>query len=239
MSVPRQPPRRIGVIGGMGPEATVLFMSKLLRATSARDDSDHIPLLVDSNTQVPSRIEALIEGTGDDPAPVLAAMARRLIDAGAEALAMPCNTAHNYADTIRDAAEGVPFLDMVQATIRHLARQPSPPRKVGILGSTALIRTGLYDRALAAASMAALYPAAQDSVLAAIRAIKADRFDDATRADLQRAIRELEQAGAETILIACSEFSIITDRLTASIPTLDTLDILVGETKSFALAPDS
>ena len=84
--------RRVGILGGMGPQATILIMQKLIACVSAEDDSDHIPLIVDQNPQVPSRIAHLIEGMGADPGPVLAGMARRLVAAGAEALAMPCNT---------------------------------------------------------------------------------------------------------------------------------------------------
>lgn len=90
-------PRRVRILGGMEPEATALLMSRIITATSARDDAIHVPLIVDQTPQGPSRIAALVEGTGRDPAPVLAAMARRLEGAGAEALAMPCNTAHHYA----------------------------------------------------------------------------------------------------------------------------------------------
>ena len=64
--------RRVGILGGMGPQATILLMQKVLDTVPAADDADHIPLLVDQNPQVPSRIRRLIEGTGDDPAPVLA-----------------------------------------------------------------------------------------------------------------------------------------------------------------------
>jgi hypothetical protein len=105
-------PRRVGILGGMGPEATVLLMSRLIEATPAADDSDHVPLIVDQNPQVPSRIARLLEGRGADPAPVLADMARRLEATGAEALAMPCNTAHYYAPAIR-AAVGIPLIDMI------------------------------------------------------------------------------------------------------------------------------
>ena len=105
--------RRVGILGGMGPEATILVMQKVLQAVRAADDSDHVPLIVDQNTQVPSRIRHLVERTGADPAPVLADMARRLVFGGAEALAMPCNTAHYYAPAIR-AAVAVPFLDMIE-----------------------------------------------------------------------------------------------------------------------------
>src|SRR5690606_39135970 len=103
--------RRVGILGGMGPEATVLLMQKLIAAVPARDDADHIPLLVDQNPQIPSRISFLFEGQGQDPGPVIASMASRLQSHGAEAIAMPCNTAHHFAPLIRDAVT-VPFLDM-------------------------------------------------------------------------------------------------------------------------------
>ena len=112
--------RTVGILGGIGPEATVLLMKRLLKAVEARDDADHIPLIVHQNPGVPSRIRRLIEGTGEDPGPVLAQMARDLQAAGAEALAMPCNTAHAYAPQIM-AATPLPFLDM-RATTAAWAR---------------------------------------------------------------------------------------------------------------------
>src|SRR5574343_298434 len=129
--------RRIGILGGMGPEATILLMQKVLAAVQADDDADHIPLIVDQNPQVPSRIRHLIEGQGQDPGPVLADMARRLVAGGAQALAMPCNTAHHYAPMVR-AATDVPFLDMVQASVDHAAALRPDAGKVGILASPAV-----------------------------------------------------------------------------------------------------
>ena len=117
--------RRIGILGGMGPQATLLLMQKLIDAVPAADDADHIPLLVDQNPQVPSRIRRLIEGTGEDPAPVLADMARRLVAAGAEALAMPCNTAHHYVPAIRNAVT-IPLIDMVALSVAHAVRLAGP-----------------------------------------------------------------------------------------------------------------
>ena len=120
--------RRVGILGGMGPEATILMQQRLLQAIPAQDDSDHIPLLIDMNPQAPSRIAHLIEGTGGDPAPVLAQMARRLETGGAEALAMPCNTAHSYAASITSAVE-IPLLNMVTLSAeRGRARQGRHPR---------------------------------------------------------------------------------------------------------------
>ena len=92
--------RRVGILGGMGPEATVLLMQKLLRAVPATDDADHIPLIVDQNPQVPSRIRYLLEGQGENPGPVLARMAANLQRAGAQAIAIACNTAHYWYDEL-------------------------------------------------------------------------------------------------------------------------------------------
>ncbi|MGL6211639.1 MAG: aspartate/glutamate racemase family protein, partial [Paracoccaceae bacterium] len=135
--------RRIGILGGMGPEATVLLMQRLIAAVPARDDADHIPLIVDQNPQVPSRIRHLLEGGVDDPGPVLASMARRLQAAGAEALAMPCNTAHHYAPAIW-AAVSVPLIDMVALSVRQALTLAGSGGTVGILASPAVRKTGLF-----------------------------------------------------------------------------------------------
>ena len=148
--------RRVGILGGMGPEATVLLMQKIIAATPARDDADHIPLIVDQNPQVPSRIRHLIEGGGEDPGPVLAAMALRLQLAGAEALAMPCNTAHHYAPQIR-AAANLPFIDMVQLSVGRAAHLAGKGARLGVLASPAVRQTGLFDAAFASAGLTAAY----------------------------------------------------------------------------------
>ncbi|WP_108482335.1 aspartate/glutamate racemase family protein [Oceaniglobus ichthyenteri] len=226
-------PRRIGVLGGMGPEATVLLMSRLIAATPADDDADHIPLSVDMNPQVPSRIARLIDGTGDDPAPVLAAMAQGLARAGAQALAMPCNTAHNYADAIRDAVE-IPLLDMVDLSVVQAASQATNDR-IGILGSPALQMTGLFDRVLGKRGLTALYPQDQAAMLAAIRGIKSGARSGTANKTLKAAAQNLASQGASVNLIACTEFSLIADAAHGTVVVIDTLDVLVKAMVGFAL----
>jgi len=212
----------------MGPEATILLQRKLLAAVPARDDADHIPLLIDMNPQVPSRIAHLIERTGDDPAPVLAGMAARLQAAGAQALAMPCNTAHHYAGAIR-AAVSIPFLDMVALSADHARARLGSHGAVGLLASPAVRRTGLYDDALHARGLAALWPDDDAPMLAAIREIKARGPGARPQAALAAATEALAARGAGLLLIACTEFSLLADRLTPVVPVIDTLDILVTE----------
>lgn len=228
-------PRRIGILGGMGPEATVLLMQKVIAAVPARDDADHIPLIVDQNPQVPSRIRHLIDGTGADPGPVLATMAQRLVAAGAEALAMPCNTAHHYAPVIR-AAVSVPFLDMVALSVAQAAALAGPGGKVGILGSPAVRKAGLFDVHMAAAGLTAVYPEDEDAMLSVIRRIKAEGPSEAARALLRAASSEVLRQGAAVQVIACTEFSLVADAVDTNARSIDSMDVLVGSIVHFALA---
>ena len=226
-------PRRVGVLGGMGPEATILLMQKLVAAVPASDDGDHVPLIVDQNPQVPSRIAHLIAGTGESPAPVLAAMAARLERAGAEALAMPCNTAHHYADAIRQAVD-IPFLDMVALSAEHAAALVPQGGRIGVLGSPALRQTALFDGPFAARGLTAVYPADETATLAAIREIKKSGPGDGVRAQVSAMARSLAEQNVAAIMVACTEFSLLIDSLAAELPVFDTLDCLADAVLSFA-----
>jgi aspartate racemase len=217
----------------MGPEATVLLMHRIISATPATDDADHLPLIVDQNPQVPSRIRHIIEGAGDDPGPVLAAMARRLQDAGAEALAMPCNTAHHYAPAIRQATT-IPFLDIVALSVGHVARRVGKGGTVGMLASPAVRKIGLFDRAFADAGLIAAHVSDENAMLSAIRQIKSGGVTAEARAMLAAASAELLARGATVQLVACTEFSLVSDFAAPDATVIDTLDLLVGEIVAFA-----
>ncbi len=227
--------RTVGILGGMGPEATVLLMQKVIAAVSATDDADHIPMIVDQNPQVPSRIKFLIEGAGEDPAPVLARMAQRLETAGAEALAMPCNTAHHFAPAIRATAD-VPFIDMVALSVAHARSLAGNGAEVGILASPAVRKVGLFDAPMTAAGLTPLYAEDEVATLAAIRRIKADGPDASARAALAAASDAMLARGAKVQMIACTEFSLIADAVAPEAVAFDTLDVLVHAIKEFALA---
>lgn len=225
--------RCIGILGGMGPEATVLLMQRVMAAVSAHDDADHIPLLVDQNPQVPSRIRRLIECTGDDPGPVLAKMARRLEAAGAKALAMPCNTAHHYAPEIR-AASALPFLDMIALSADHAAELAGKGGRIGILASPAVRRIGLFDAALQARGLEAVYPEDEAALLDVIRRIKASGPNDDAAATLRAASAGLLGHGAAVQMIACTEFSLVATATVPGVRAFDTLDRLTAAIVAFS-----
>jgi aspartate racemase len=218
--------RTVGILGGMGPEATVLLMSRLIATTPARDDADHIPLIVHQNPHVPSRIAHLIERTGEDPGPVLAAMARSLETAGAEALAMPCNTAHAYSGSIR-AATRLPFLDMREVTVAVL-----PKGLIGILASPAVRMSKAFDAAFAAAGLTMVWPERDEPTLDLIRRVKAGETGVAARAALGRLAGNLD-GKCDHLLVACTELSLLTGGL-GGLRWTDSLDCLVEAIRDFA-----
>lgn len=233
MSVQRQPV--IGVIGGMGPDATVDLMRRVIEATPADDDVDHIRMIVDNNPKVPSRIQALIDGRGEDPGPVLAGMARGLVAAGADVLVVPCNTAHHYLPSIR-AAVKVPVADMIDLSVTRLATDLGEHGLIGLLASPAVRLTGQFERRCDAAGIAILHPDGphETAVLDIIRSVKAGRTTRRQLDDYQSAARALAKRGAARLVVACTELSVLQGRNSSLLdglgaPVLDTLDVLVDD----------
>jgi len=211
--------KTVGVIGGMGPEATVDFLRRIVEATPARDDVDHIRVLVDNNPKIPSRIAALIARTGEDPTPVLVAMAQGLEHQGADFLTIPCNTAHFYLPAIARSVH-IPVLDMIALAIARL----------GMLASPAVRMVGLYAERLGEAGYEALFPDenGEAAVFTMISAVKAKAVDDRVRRDYEHALAGLVESGADAFLIACTELSLLPPPKER--PFVDALDALVDET---------
>jgi aspartate racemase len=216
-----------GILGGMGPEATVDLMARVIRATPASDDCDHVRLVVDNNPQVPSRIKALIEKAGDDPTPCLQEMARKLEGWGVDFLAMPCNTAHCYHGQIQ-AAVAIPVLNMITLAAETLTSCQPRLQAIGILASTAVLDLGLYDLALAEKNIRLISPdeGLQADLMRAIRTIKTGRQADWEEQVMQAAADNLADKGAEALLVACTELSIVAEGLETDMPCYDTAQIL-------------
>lgn len=216
----------VGILGGMGPEATVELMRRVVTITPASDDQDHIRMLVDHNPKVLSRIQALIDGSGDSPAPVLVDMAQRLERAGATLLAMPCNTAHAFAGSIA-ASVDIPLLDMIGLTTTRISRMVLRHRRVGMLASSAIGSLGLYDKALAELGIATIDPDRQQAVMGIIKAVKRGDTGTAQRRELRALAEELIADRADVLLLACTELSVIADGLDDDLAVINSLDVLV------------
>jgi len=223
--------KTIGVLGGMGPAATAAFQQRIIDLTDASDDADHVPLLIDMNPQVPSRIKAIMNG-GEDPAQSLVQMAKGLEVSGAQALVMPCNTAHFYADQIEQAVD-IPLLNMLTLSAARL-RQDIGSAKVGMLASPLTDEVGIFNAAFAPFDLQVIFPKDADHVLGIIRQIKANGLSDDMAWQVSELGQELQDKGADCLLIGCSEFSLLQSQIRANLPVFDTVDILAKEAIGFS-----
>lgn len=224
----------VGVLGGMGPDATVTFMQRVIAITPAEDDADHVHLLVDNNPKVPSRIKALIDGDGENPGPVIAAMARGLERAGATFIVIPCNTAHYYWKDAQDAVK-IPVWHIVERTLDAITHSMLGAR-VGMLCSPALRKIGLYEGFIESRGLSLVYPDDEASMLEVIRAVKRGhgRHPDTLLA-FRKAANELQEKGADVLVLACTELSVISDTLKISIPVVDTVQVLAEQVVAAAV----
>ena len=220
----------VGILGGMGPEATVDFMQRIIRLTPAKDDGDHIRMLVDNNPKIPSRIKSIIEKTGADPLPVLVKMAKGLEKSGADFLAIPCNTAHFYWAGIQ-AVVNIPVLNMIELTVEKIITENPRIKKAGLLASTTVLITGLYKQALAEKGISILYPPEemQNRVLQTIKKVKADECDADDIRQVQSAADYLTDNRAEALIIGCTELSVIANQNDFRVMPYDSSQVLAEE----------
>jgi aspartate racemase len=220
----------VGIIGGMGPEATIDLMARIIELTPATEDSDHIHMLVDNNPKVPSRIDAIVNRAPIDPTPTLIAMAQGLERQGADYLVMPCNTAHAYHEAI--AAEiSIPFLNLLELTARAAVQKVPGLCKVGLLGSSALGLTKIYESIFANLGVEVCYPdpAQQQDIMHLIKTIKAKKTASDAGLILAKATNQLLAKDVGVIIIACTELSLVTDLLQQHLVTVDAADVLARE----------
>jgi len=224
--------KTIGVIGGMGPAATAAFMQRIIDLTLAEDDINHVPLLVDMNPQIPSRIKAISAGD-ENPAQALAKMAQSLETRGAQALAMPCNTAHYYASDITNAVT-IPLLNMLTLSAEAVRSAIGGAGTVGLLASPLTDQVNIFRDAFAPYDLEPIFPHDADYVLSIIRRIKGEGVTPDMAAALSTLGQELETRGAACLLVGCSEFSMLTKSIETALPVRDTVDVLAAEVIRFS-----
>ena len=225
----------IGVLGGMGPEATVDFMAKVIELTPAEKDQDHIRMLVDHNPTVPNRQTAILDN-GEDPGPVLAEMAKRLEQAGADMLVIPCNTAYVFAESVREAVS-IPLISIIDVTIDAVLQRDSSIGNVGVLATNGCLQGDVYQEALQSRSLSPVLPSDDElaELMALVNKIKAG--DKST--NVPAAMRELANAlvarGAEAIVAGCTEIPLVLDESMLGVALISSTDALAEETVRRAL----
>jgi aspartate racemase len=223
----------VGVLGGMGPAATVDFFARVVRATPAATEQDHLHLIIDNNPGVPDRNRG-VAGTGPSPGPALAAMARRLETAGADFIVMPCNTAHAFVDDIR-AATRVPFIDMIDETVRAVGS--GKPERVGLLATDGCLSANLYQHRLAAIDCTSvlLNPQEQQAFMQLLYRIKGGNAGPDSSRLMTGLAGMLVSRGAQVLVAACTEVPLVMTGVGLDVPFVESTEVLVARTVERAM----
>jgi aspartate racemase len=208
----------LGVLGGMGPAATLEFLTRVQAYTPAKRDQDHIRVIADINPEAPDR-----NVPGTQAGVVLAEMAGALQGAGAQVLAMPCNTAHAHASLIQRAS-GLPLIDMIDLGAE--AAQRSGAMRAGVLGTKGALK--LYREYLAARAMGlvTLPQDSQDAFMETIYRIKAGDRSEEIRLEMQGYAAELKGLGADILIAGCTEAPLVMSKGDTRLEMIDPGDLL-------------
>ncbi|AEB06839.1 aspartate racemase [Coriobacterium glomerans PW2] len=238
--------RKLGVIGGMGPEATAYFYEQVIRHTVATRDQDHVDMVILSCASMPDRTRSIRSGDSSELLALMRSCTGALESLGCANIAIPCNTSHYYYDQIR-ASTNVPIIHMVREAVRYAVfgvlpdtasidpacapRAPRmPPRRIGIMATDGTIMSGVYHRACRAFGVEPIEPdeSRQRDVMSLIYDdVKAGRDPDMDKFD--RVVRAFRADGCDRVILACTELSVISRSRAMPAYVLDAMDALVRE----------
>ena len=220
----------IGVIGGMGPEATADFYMKIVKGTKVKRDQDHYHVIIDSNAKIPDRTRAILHGE-ESPLPEIIRTARRLGDQGVTVAAIPCLTSHYFIEDIQKSVD-YQILNIFEEVAKYIETQYPDVKKVGVLATNGTVSMGLFDKYLKHVQI--LYPEAKvqnERVMEAIygeRGIKSGVLTGKPVGYLSEASEILAEQGAELIIMGCTEVGLALKQEHVSLPLIDPLDVAVG-----------
>lgn len=219
--------QRLGILGGMGPQATQVFYQRILDKTDASRDQEHVPTLIWSDTGMPDRTRAILSGETEPVFARLLSGARLLEREGCTVLAIPCNTSHFFADRLQ-AGLRVRLLNMVRLSAAAMAARGC--RRVGILATVGTVRTGIYQRECAGQGVEAVVPGPQAQALTmSIIYDEIKRGESGSREKFAAIDRDLRSRGCDGAILACTELSVYKEYHGVSELYLDAMDVLAEE----------
>lgn len=221
--------KKLGVIGGMGPEATSFFYARVIARTKAASDQEHIDMVILSHATMPDRTKAILTGHKEEFLKAITKDARDLEKLGVANIAIPCNTSHYFLKEIQ-AATKVPIINMVEESVRYVTEQHPDVKKIGIMGTDGTLQAGTYYRACERRGIAAVSPRsdAQREVMSLIYDdIKGGKTGD--RAKFDCAYNDLMEQGCDAVILACTEISVFKEYYQVPVNCLDAMDVLVTE----------
>ncbi|HWI46972.1 MAG TPA: amino acid racemase [Rummeliibacillus sp.] len=214
----------LGIIGGVGPLATMLLGESIVRRTKAFSDQEHMHFIIDNDTRIPDRTAYILDHSKPNPLPVMVEDANKLADAGADMIVIPCNTAHNFYDDLQSNSK-VPVLHMIRETAKK-ARQLNANR-VGVLATIGTLTSNLYQEALMDEGIEPVIPdevMQQDIMTVIYDYVKAGK--KITSAQWQPIEAAMKNAGCDHIILGCTELSVVNRELSLDDSYIDALIVL-------------
>jgi len=220
------PEKIIGILGGMGPEATIDLFYKIIKFTPAEKDQDHLRIIIDNNPKIPDRTAAIL-GKGEDPLPALQETAKNLEKAGADFIIIPCNTAHYFLPLIQESVK-IPILNMIEEAAKETQQRIPQIQKVGLLASIGTYKTEIYHQQFKKFNIEVISPEEKDKeeVMKAIYAVKAGNLSEGIKKNILKIAQKLVDKGAEAIIAGCTEIPLILKEGDVSVPIIDPTQVL-------------
>ncbi|MCK8060020.1 MULTISPECIES: aspartate/glutamate racemase family protein [unclassified Fusibacter] len=223
--------KRIGIIGGMGPEATARFYLKLIERTSVSTDQDHFRVIIDSNPKIPDRTAAIL-GEGESPVPYIIETGKTLEKAGVDIACIPCITSHYFFDEVQ-AGLDFRIIHAIKALNRYVKSEYPQVKKIGVLSTTGTVKTAIYDKDLNGLEI--IYPddsTQAENVMQAIygeEGIKRGNHGMKPLGLLRIAANKMIACGAELIIAGCTEVPIVLKQEHIDVPLIDPMDVVISE----------
>jgi aspartate racemase len=216
--------KTIGIIGGMGPQATCDLAAKIIALTGADSDQENIPLKIDINTRIPDRTAAILAG-GADPRPELIKSAKFLESGGADFLIMACNTAHYFVQDIQRAVK-IPIVSMIEETAKEAKKRGL--KKVALLATDGTVKSGIYAREFAKRGVEMIVPAENDQKKVMRLIYDGVKKNDYTIdiSDFLALLENLKKENAEVFVLACTELPLAFEKFKISEKILDATEVL-------------
>ena len=216
--------KKLGVIGGLGPMATVYFLQMVTQMSQAGTDQEHMEILLHSNPRIPDRTGYILDQSRESPLPMMVQAAKGLADQGAELIAIPCVTAHYFRKQLEEILQ-IPVIDAPGETA--LCLKEAGISRVGIMATDGTITCGLVQDALAKQGIECILPdkGNQAQVMSLIYDdVKAGKPADLAK--LEAVSGQLFREGAEVVLLACTELSLAKRDFSLGTDYLDVLEVL-------------
>lgn len=214
----------LGILGGLGPMATVYFYEMITRHTKASCDQDHIDIVINSRATTPDRTSYIIGKSSDNPLQIMVEDSKRLKEYGVTLLAIPCNTAHYFYDMLTEAID-IPFLNIMEETAAYL--KSKGVKKAGVLATEGTVASRTYHRYLEEHGITCIVPDAENQKL--INDIIYNDIKTGKPADIEKfekAANLLFENGAEKIILGCTELSLIKKSQGLDNRFVDSLEVL-------------